>query len=104
MVAVLSMVREALKSRVFYTSEMAREVSEKLGMKEDDAKLMVNDCCRQLVQGGEAKRMRFEREDGTSVVLYYASPDGGQGESTFHQYLVAYVVRLLGAWEFQLSM
>ncbi|MDG7015864.1 MAG: hypothetical protein JRM82_00640, partial [Nitrososphaerota archaeon] len=93
--AVLSMIREALKSRVFYASEMAREASEKLGVKEDDAKLMVNDCCRQLVQGGEAKRMRFEREDGTSVVLYYESPEEGQGESTLHQYLVSYVVGLL---------
>ena len=93
--AVLSMIRGALKSRVFYASEMAREVSEKLGVKEDDAKLMVNDSCRQLVQGGEARRMRFEREDGTSVVLYYAAPEEGQGESTLHQYLVSYVMRLL---------
>lgn len=93
--AVLSMIREVLKSRVFYASEMAREVSEKLGVKEDDAKLMINDCCRQLVQGDEAKRMKFEREDGASVVLYYASPEEGQGESTLHRYLVSYVVRLL---------
>ena len=93
--AVLGMVRDALRSRVFYASEMAREVSEELGVKEDDAKLMVNDCCRQLVQGGEAKRMRFEKEDGTSVVLYYASPEEGQGESTLHQYFISYVVRFL---------
>ncbi|MDE1852207.1 MAG: ATP-binding protein [Thaumarchaeota archaeon] len=93
--SVFSMIREALKSRVFYASEMAREVSGKLGIKEDDAKLMVNDCCRQLVQGGEAKRMRFEREDGTSVVLYYASPEEGQGESTLHRYFISYVVDLL---------
>ncbi|MDG6953972.1 MAG: ATP-binding protein, partial [Nitrososphaerota archaeon] len=93
--AVLGMVREALKSKVFYASEMAREVSVELGVKEDDAKLMVNDSCRHLVQGGEAKRMRFEREDGTSVVLYYASPEEGQGESNLHQYLVFYVLELL---------
>lgn len=93
--AVLGITRDALRSGVFYASEMAREVSEKLGVKEDDAKLMVNDCCRRLVQGGEARRMRFEREDGTSVVLYYATPEEGQGESTLHRYLVSYVVRLL---------
>lgn len=93
--AVLGMTRDALRSSVFYASEMAREVSEKLGVKEDDAKLMVNDCCRRLVQGGEARRMRLEREDGTSVVLYYATPEEGQGESTLHRYLVSYVVSLL---------
>ncbi|MDG6991068.1 MAG: ATP-binding protein [Nitrososphaerota archaeon] len=93
--AIIGMIREALKSRVFYASEMAREVSERLGVKEDDAKLMVNDCCRRLAQAGEVRRMRFEREDGTSVVLHYASPEEGQAESTLHQYLVSFVARLL---------
>ncbi len=84
---VTRMAREFSRTRVFYASEVARLLVERYGLEENQAKLLVNDALRPLVDGGELRRLEFEREDGQSLILFYTLPEDTAGESILHTYL-----------------
>ena len=70
---VTRLIRRYLEKDVLYVSQFARLLMDRYKLGEDEAKLLINDALRPLRDGGEVRRMEFEREDGQSLVLYYQS-------------------------------
>lgn len=82
-------IREQLRDRVLYTSQFAQILMERYLIDENMAKLVVKDALWPLVEGGEVRRMEYERADLQTVVLHYSLPEHARGESILHEYLVS---------------
>ncbi len=88
---VTRLVRRYLEKDVLYVSQFARLLMDRYRLGEDEAKLLINDALRPLRDGGEVRRMEFEREDGQSLVLYYQLPEGTAGASVLHDFLTSHL-------------
>jgi Cdc6-like AAA superfamily ATPase len=85
------MIRSTLTNGVIYANQFARVLMERYRVGENEAKLLINDALRPLVEGGEVRRMEFEREDGQSVILYYKLPEDTAGASILHGFLATHL-------------
>jgi hypothetical protein len=94
---VTRLIRRYLEKNVLYVNQFARLLMDRYKLGEDEAKLLVNDALRPLRDGGEVRRMEFEREDGQSLVLYYQLPEGTAGASILHAYLTSHLRSYLEA-------
>ncbi len=92
---VTRMIRKRIEKEVIYASQFARLLVERYSLDENKAKLMINDALRPLVEGGEVRRMEFEREDGQSLILYYKLPEDTAGASVLHAFLAAHLRKFL---------
>jgi hypothetical protein len=92
---VTRLIRKYLEKDVLYVSQFARLLMDRYKIGEDQAKLLTNDALRPLRDGGEVRRMEFEREDGQSLVLYYQLPEDTAGASILHNFLVSHLRRYL---------
>ena len=88
---VTRLVRRHLEKDVLYLSQFARLLMERYKLGEGEAKLLTNDALRSLVEGGEVRRMEFEREDGQTLILYYKLPEGTAGASILHEFLTSHL-------------
>lgn len=88
---VTRMIRESLRTQVLYASQLARLLMARYKLEENEAKLLINDALRPLVEGGEVRRMEFEREDGQCLVLYYKLPEDTAGASLLHNFLISHL-------------
>ena len=88
---VTRMIRSTLTNSVIYANQFARVLVERYRLGENEAKLLTNDALRPLVEGGEVRRMEFEREDSQSVILYYKLPEDTAGASILHGFLVSHL-------------
>ena len=92
---VTRLVRRYLENDILYLSQFARLLMGRYKLGEGEAKLLINDALRPLVEGGEVRRMEFEREDGQSLILYYKLPEGTAGASILHEFLTSHLRRYL---------
>jgi hypothetical protein len=92
---VTRLIRRYLEKDVLYVNGFARLLMDRYKLGEDEAKLLINDALRPLRDGGEVRRMEFEREDGQSLVLYYQLPEDTAGASILHNFLTSHLKRYL---------
>ncbi|MGA2198753.1 MAG: hypothetical protein ABSG45_02325 [Nitrososphaerales archaeon] len=92
---VTRLIRRYLEKDVLYVSQFARLLMDRYKLGEDEVKLLINDALRPLRDGGEVRRMEFEREDGQSLVLYYQLPEDTAGASVLHAFLTSHLRRYL---------
>ena len=95
LLAATRMIRSTLTNSVIYANQFARVLTERYRLGENEAKLLINDALRPLVEGGEVRRMEFEREDGQSVILYYKLPEDTAGASILHGFLATHLQEYL---------
>ena len=92
---VTRLIRRYLEKDVLYVSQFARLLMDRYKLGEDEAKLLINNALLPLRDGGEVRRMGFEREDGQSLVLYYHLPEDTAGASILHSFLTSHLRRYL---------
>jgi hypothetical protein len=92
---VTRLVRRYLENNILYLSQFARLLMDRYKLGEGEAKLLITDSLRPLVEGGEVRRMEFEREDVQTLVLYYKLPEDTAGASILHEFLTSHLRRYL---------
>jgi len=95
LLVVTRMIRSTLTNSVIYANQFARVLMGRYRLGENEAKLLINDALRPLVEGGEVRRMEFEREDGQSVILFYKLPEDTAGASVLHGFLATHLQEYL---------